>query len=451
MAERELDFFLQLGARIHEGVNESYQYNKSNLVWVGLIASVGFPLYYVVWQYWFPQPYESLLLRIAGSLMFIPFVVAQFMPRSFDGFLPWYWLFAVFYAMPFFFVYMWLMNGGSSVWGMSTVCAIFLLEMLVYDWLLVSMMGISGFALAWWLYGLNTGVWTFPPGSEAQLPIFAFAYVAGTVFSYKKEVVAQTKLDGMYMVTSNIANELKAPFSKIGLYIKKLNECFPKFLEVYENSRKTGACVEQIPEEDVNSLSASMRLLAAEVEYSRVVIEMMSTSASQQPLEYDVLGKVSVKLCIEDAIERFPYSSEMQRRLVHFQHQSDYTIRGSERLIVHVFFQLIKNALQAIERADKGTVLVWCEEAEYNTRVFVRDTGSGMSKETLMRAFDRFFSTLPKGEGAGVGLYFCRKVMESLGGRIEIDSEPGQYTEVILAFPKLQTALDTEVISLNAG
>ena len=63
--------------------------------------------------------------------------------------------------------------------------------------------------------------------------------------------------------------------------------------------------------------------------------------------------------------------------------------------------------------------------------VTVKDTGDGISAELLPRVFERGVSA----GGTGFGLYLCKTVVESHGGRIWIESEPGSGTTVSLALP----------------
>ena len=58
----------------------------------------------------------------------------------------------------------------------------------------------------------------------------------------------------------------------------------------------------------------------------------------------------------------------------------------------------------------------------------VADNGCGMDAPTLARAFDEAFTTKPPGKGYGLGLFMCRSLIESQGGRIELDSAPGRGT-----------------------
>ena len=77
------------------------------------------------------------------------------------------------------------------------------------------------------------------------------------------------------------------------------------------------------------------------------------------------------------------------------------------------------------------------ESPNGHVRVIVSDTGVGIAAEHLPRVFDRFYrvdpSRSPETDGTGLGLAICRSIAEAHGGRLEIDSEPGEGTRVTLA------------------
>ena len=60
-----------------------------------------------------------------------------------------------------------------------------------------------------------------------------------------------------------------------------------------------------------------------------------------------------------------------------------------------------------------------------HARLVVRDTGRGMDAEVRARAVEPFFSTKPRGQGAGLGLSMARGFADHSGGALKIDSEPG--------------------------
>ncbi len=105
--------------------------------------------------------------------------------------------------------------------------------------------------------------------------------------------------------------------------------------------------------------------------------------------------------------------------------------------VSQVFVNLIKNAYQA---TDRGTVAVSLRVQPDEAIVSVRDTGSGMSRETQGRLFSAFFTTKDRGEGVGLGLTFTKAVLDAHGGRIEVASEPGKGSTFVLHLPLTRPA-----------
>jgi len=71
--------------------------------------------------------------------------------------------------------------------------------------------------------------------------------------------------------------------------------------------------------------------------------------------------------------------------------------------------------------------------------VTVADSGPGIRTEHLARIFEPFFTTKAEGQGTGLGLAICRRISESHGGRISVDSQPGQGTRVTVTVPTAAT------------
>ncbi len=70
-------------------------------------------------------------------------------------------------------------------------------------------------------------------------------------------------------------------------------------------------------------------------------------------------------------------------------------------------------------------------------RLSVSDTGAGIPSDLLGKIFDPFFTTKPVGEGTGLGLTICHKIVEEHGGAIDVDSEPGNGATFIITLPSI--------------
>ena len=77
-------------------------------------------------------------------------------------------------------------------------------------------------------------------------------------------------------------------------------------------------------------------------------------------------------------------------------------------------------------------------------RLRVRDTGTGMAPDVIERAFEPFYTTKPKGEGTGLGLATVYGIVTQAGGRVEIDSTPGEGTTIEVLLPATEAALPRE-------
>ncbi len=98
-------------------------------------------------------------------------------------------------------------------------------------------------------------------------------------------------------------------------------------------------------------------------------------------------------------------------------------IHGYPDELTQVWTNLIHNALQAMKY--EGELTVRAEKWKDGVRVSVIDNGPGIPPEIMPKIFDVFFTTKPAGEGTGLGLDICRKIVEKHGGEINVESVPG--------------------------
>jgi signal transduction histidine kinase len=98
-----------------------------------------------------------------------------------------------------------------------------------------------------------------------------------------------------------------------------------------------------------------------------------------------------------------------------------------------VFLNLITNALQAMLHG--GTLSISSERVKNEIAIRIADTGVGIAEEHLPRLFDPFFSTKPPGQGTGLGLSVSMGIAQEHGGRITVESQPGEGSTFTVWLP----------------
>ena len=103
-------------------------------------------------------------------------------------------------------------------------------------------------------------------------------------------------------------------------------------------------------------------------------------------------------------------------------------------LMLQAFTNILDNAIKS---RDSGLLLTVRAASTGNTLVItIADNGCGIPPEQLARVFEPFFTTRPVGSGSGMGLAVAHQAVSSIGGSIEIRSEPGQGTTCSILLPR---------------
>ena len=127
------------------------------------------------------------------------------------------------------------------------------------------------------------------------------------------------------------------------------------------------------------------------------------------------------------ALEHYPFKTK-ERELITLDKSQDFEYVG-------IFYNLVKNALEAIKEADKGEITIGLELGERFNKVIFRDAAVGVKQEFLPYMFDLFESQKTTKGGTGIGLAFCKIIMTDYGGDITCNSIEEEYTEFLLSFP----------------
>lgn len=424
-------------ARIRAGMTRNTHYFEPRFRLFGLLAIASFPLYYVVWHDLYPQPYENLTLRLIGSALFVPVALAARWPAAWRRYLPLYWFITTLYALPFFFSFMLMKNHGSIAWQLSELTAVFLMVLLL-DWASLLAQIVLGAGGAWLAFTLSTPDATFALPGAVYIPVYLFIAALGAVANYSADVLRRERLKAMQMTASLMAHELRTPLLGIRAGATGLAQHLPTLLQAYEQARAAGLAVGPIRTRHRTLMDGVLQRIEGEVNYANNVIDMLLANARPFEFNRDGFARCTIAACIDTALQRYPFSSDNERQLVTVAGNGDFAFVGDELLMVHVLFNLLKNALRHIGQAGKGRIEIRIDADQRPAVLVFRDTGPGIPPHVLPHIFTRFYSwTLghDDGSGAGIGLAYCRSVMRAFGGEIQCASTPGQYTEFTLTFP----------------
>jgi two-component system sensor histidine kinase PhcS len=115
------------------------------------------------------------------------------------------------------------------------------------------------------------------------------------------------------------------------------------------------------------------------------------------------------------------------------------TIWANKNKLIHLITNLLQNSLDALKtksfRDEKPTIRIEGRIENGSSILSVRDNGAGIAPADVDKIFDPFFTTKDVGEGMGLGLSICYRIVKESGGRISVKTEPGKFCEFTLEFP----------------
>lgn len=116
-----------------------------------------------------------------------------------------------------------------------------------------------------------------------------------------------------------------------------------------------------------------------------------------------------------------------------------FLVYAERSKLIQVLANLLQNSIHALAekrfQRDGPAILIEGRADGDRRLVVVRDNGPGIPPGNLERIFDPFFTTKAPGQGMGLGLGICYRIIQEFGGTIRVRSEPGQFCEVTLDLP----------------
>jgi len=185
-------------------------------------------------------------------------------------------------------------------------------------------------------------------------------------------------------------------------------------------SRELERAIRALPESQGRSLIEDASLIRSELERCRAILSRLAADSGQRPGEAP--EEVDVPKVVADIVRGVPAAHRDRLRV-----EVPKPGRGPS-VPQGALVQLTQSLLQNAFEAGGGPVTLSVQATASKLVVRVEDEGSGMSPEILARVGEPFFSTKPPGQGMGLGLFIARTLSEQMGGRLYLESRPGEGT-----------------------
>ena len=118
---------------------------------------------------------------------------------------------------------------------------------------------------------------------------------------------------------------------------------------------------------------------------------------------------------------------------------ANLTIWANKNKLIHVLTNLLQNSLDALKTktfTDEKPAIRIAGRLENGVSILsVRDNGPGIAADLIDKIYDPFFTTKDVGEGMGLGLSICHRIVRDAKGKISVKTEPGKFCEFMLEFP----------------
>ncbi|NBB79723.1 MAG: PAS domain-containing protein [Verrucomicrobia bacterium] len=229
-----------------------------------------------------------------------------------------------------------------------------------------------------------------------------------------EERIESERTGSIVRLAAGVAHELGNPLNSLTIHLQLIERKLKKL----EDQGEAG------------KLSESLQVCQGEVQrLDSIITHFLEAVRPQKPElnELDLLELVEEVLKVQEA-------ELSDRRLDIKVEVSDEipSILGDRGQVKQVFFNLIKNAMEAMQTG--GSLRILARKDDEHVFLQFVDTGSGISEEDLSKVFQAYYTT--KKEGHGLGMMIVQRIMREHGGHINIESRKDIGTAITLQFPQ---------------
>jgi two-component system nitrogen regulation sensor histidine kinase NtrY len=248
----------------------------------------------------------------------------------------------------------------------------------------------------------------------------AFASMTTELRTSRERLVQAERVAAWREMARRLAHELKNPIFPIQLSIETLRRALD------QEGAQDAARFQALFRESSDTILDELRSL-------RAIVEEFSQFARMPPPR---LAAVDLGEVVERVLALYRARAGAVR--IEASLAPDLPPVSADRdLIGRALGNLVANALEAMP--DGGTLSVRTRRADDGVAIEVADSGPGLTEEQRTRLFTPYYTT--KKGGTGLGLAIVQGIVSDHGGRIQVESAPGQGTKFVLVLPRTETAI----------
>jgi signal transduction histidine kinase/CheY-like chemotaxis protein len=165
----------------------------------------------------------------------------------------------------------------------------------------------------------------------------------------------------------------------------------------------------------------------------KMALSLNSLMFSVNPYKAPPRAMDNLQNLLQDAVKIMMFQASDQRVQVSFHIPTEFKNLTVEADLYYVFINIIKNALQVMPQGGKLKVDGYFHDSR--VEIAFRDTGPGLTSEEIEQMSQPFYTTKKEGEGLGLGLPICQKILDRYQGNLVVESQPGQGTTVTVILP----------------
>jgi len=258
-------------------------------------------------------------------------------------------------------------------------------------------------------------------------------------------LVQTEKLASLGQLTAGIAHEIKNPLNFVNNFSALSAELIDELNDVLKPAALDGKMREEI-DELTHMLKGNLEKVVQHGKRADSIVKNMllhsrEGSGEHRPVDINAIVEESLNLAYHGArAERSGFNITLRRDL----DPEAGLIDLYPQEITRVFLNLISNGFYAAtKRKEAGdetfepTLSAATKSLGNTVEIRIRDNGTGIPLEVKEKMFNPFFTTKPAGEGTGLGLSMSHDiVVKQHGGKIDVDTMPGAFTEFIITLPR---------------